>query len=91
MHQVNTNNTKHIYSTMHYETKNQKVHRTKELDSHITESGFLLYIDSCFFKIKYYDIELFEKFIWMCIHTVSMHTYINIYWKNKLNGTMKTV
>ena len=25
---------------MHYETKNQKVHRTKELDSHITESGF---------------------------------------------------
>ena len=40
VHQINTNNTKHIYSTMHYETKNQKVHRTKELDSHITESGF---------------------------------------------------
>ena len=50
VHQINTNNTKHIYSTMHYETKNQKVHRTKELDSHITESGFLLYIDSCFLK-----------------------------------------
>ena len=62
---------------MHYETKNQKVHRTKEQDSHITESGFLLYIDSCFLNKVLYDIELPEKFIWMCIHTVSMHKYIN--------------
>ena len=74
---------------MHYNTKNQKYIEQKNW-IHISQNrvSYCILI-AAFLKIKYYDIELLGKFIWMCIHSVNAQ--ICKYILEKLSGSMKSV